>query len=938
MNKKDIKVVGHSSFLGTSGFNDHSQNFFLRLNKTFPTRIRNYSYTKDVFNSYPKDVLDMIIESDWPDPPHKLGTPHEIDNEATTVNIVLNEVNHYYFWDDYPSPLIYYTTWETTKKPTDFFERLKVADQVWVPTQWERNCMIDQGFPEDNLRVVREGIDPNIYHPLSTSYERKMIKNGLCEKYNIPKDAFIFSIFGRWDHRKSIKEMVECFVKLFGNNENVYLTISADNPFSDDGLKSTEERLKHYNLECDNIRVLHFPPKEEYIHWLQTTDCYLSCSRSEGWNLPLIQALACGAPCTATACSGQMEYAHIMKHLLIPVTETPASDLFGYRDKHDIGNFYEPDFEELENRMQDLFSNYEDDNRSTFEEFSFYIRNEFKWENMVEVAIKNINELVEQVNTIPELPVTENDLKLNLGCGNDIRPGYVNIDKYNNTGRVDSQADMNDLPYEDETVDEIFTSHVFEHIPINEMYDTLTEWRRVLKVGGRLMLYLPDLEHEVNIWLNTKDEDKWLNVERIFGSQTHPGNTHFCGFNIGSLKSFLESFDFHVADIKTGNRGFGNEIQCKAIKMKSKELQPNHFYCHFVDGPMVDIQGDPKDKSYYQIDFFDQDNDSFVHSTTLKVNHWTRPFRKYYTNWLVKVRRNGIPVYEHKINLAGKNVLVSMDTKGIGDTIAFMPYVVKFQEKFECNVILSTFWNKLFNGHNTYKHIRFVEPGQVVEDLYASYNIGCYDGDYNKNKNNWRVVPLGKVAADTLGVEYDETIADLAIPPGERQINEKYVVISEFSTINSKHWHYPNGWQIIVDYLNDHGYKVAVTSKEETELKNVINRTNRPIEESITTIFHAECTITVSTGPAWLAWAMRRPVVMISGYSDDYAEFEKGCERIINKDVCHACFNDVNFPFDRGDWNWCKHKGTERQFECTKNITPEMVIKSLNKILKIEDE
>jgi len=51
-----------------------------------------------------------------------------------------------------------------------------------------------------------------------------------------------------------------------------------------------------------------------------------------------------------------------------------------------------------------------------------------------------------------------------------------------------------------------------------------------------------------------------------------------------------------------------------------------------------------------------------------------------------------------------------------------------------------------------------------------------------------------------------------------------------------------------------------------------------------------------------------------------------------NFDVCNGCFN--KYVFDRGDWNWCpKHKNTNRQFECTKNITPEMVA---DKIIKAQ--
>jgi hypothetical protein len=41
------------------------------------------------------------------------------------------------------------------------------------------------------------------------------------------------------------------------------------------------------------------------------------------------------------------------------------------------------------------------------------------------------------------------------------------------------------------------------------------------------------------------------------------------------------------------------------------------------------------------------------------------------------------------------------------------------------------------------------------------------------------------------------------------------------------------------------------------------------------------------------------------------------------------------FKFDKGDWNWCpEHKGTPRQFECHKSITPEMVINQIKPLIK----
>ena len=90
--------------------------------------------------------------------------------------------------------------------------------------------------------------------------------------------------------------------------------------------------------------------------------------------------------------------------------------------------------------------------------------------------------------------------------------------------------------------------------------------------------------------------------------------------------------------------------------------------------------------------------------------------------------------------------------------------------------------------------------------------------------------------------------------------------------------------------------------------------------------------IGISSGLSWLSWAAGTPTILISGFTDFDLEPTEGVVRLINKDVCNSCWS--NHTFDPGDWNWCPdHKGTERQFECTKSITSEMVIKELEKFL-----
>jgi predicted SAM-dependent methyltransferase len=79
------------------------------------------------------------------------------------------------------------------------------------------------------------------------------------------------------------------------------------------------------------------------------------------------------------------------------------------------------------------------------------------------------------------------NVKLNLGCGPDIRAGYINVDILGG----DVKCDLRKIPWPwpDNYADEILMSHVLEHLP--DTYETMNEIHRILKPGGKFWGQVP---------------------------------------------------------------------------------------------------------------------------------------------------------------------------------------------------------------------------------------------------------------------------------------------------------------------------------------------------------------------------------------------------------------------------------------------------------------
>ena len=348
---------------------------------------------------------------------------------------------------------------------------------------------------------------------------------------------------------------------------------------------------------------------------------------------------------------------------------------------------------------------------------------------------------------------------------------------------------------------------------------------------------------------------------------------------------------------------------------------------YFINKPFLEIKGNTN--SSYNIKMFDE-KDVCQYENTLPINHWIKLNKEYYTKWTTKIWEDNNLIYENTLNYKGKRVFISFDSKSLGDTVSWIPYVLEFKKKHECEVTVSTYWNKLFK--KVYPEIVFVEPGSTVNNIYGMYNIGWfYDKDKEPELPN--TIPLQKTITNILGLDYTEIQPKINHKIGPKPYSGKYITIATNSTSGCKFWT-REGWQELINHLHSLGYKIINVSKENNPFDNVSKIHDTSIDNTMNVIYHSEFFIGLSSGLSWLAWGLGKHVVMISNFTEPDHEFTTNCTRIVNLSVCNGCWNNPIFKFDKGDWDWCPvHKGTERQFECHKSITPTMVINQIKHLL-----
>ena len=189
--------------------------------------------------------------------------------------------------------------------------QLESLDIIFVCSEWAKKVVAkNTKIKNSNIKVIPLGVDSSIFLPSE-----------------MPKDSPTrFFNCGKWEIRKGHDVLVDIFNSAFNEEDNVELFMMCENPFC------TEQEQKEWINLYKNSKLgskIHIIPRQntqkEVYNIMSQTHCGIFPARAEGWNLELLEMMACGKQVITTDYSAHTEFCNSDNSLLIPIKDTETA-------------------------------------------------------------------------------------------------------------------------------------------------------------------------------------------------------------------------------------------------------------------------------------------------------------------------------------------------------------------------------------------------------------------------------------------------------------------------------------------------------------------------------------------------------------------------------------------------------------------------------------
>ena len=170
---------------------------------------------------------------------------------------------------------------------------------------------------------------------------------------------------------------------------------------------------------------------------------------------------------------------------------------------------------------------------------------------------------------------------LNLGCGSHFHPDWVNLDFHSNSDHVTAHDLRKGIPFEDETFEVVYHSHLLEHFPRYKAKAFIEECFRVLRPRGILRIVVPDLEQIAREYLKVLEsavngsEDAAHNYDWILLEMYDQAVRHYSG---GEMAVYLTNNYLPNENYIIQRFGYEGETLIQNLRGRTLNNDPETMY------------------------------------------------------------------------------------------------------------------------------------------------------------------------------------------------------------------------------------------------------------------------------------------------------------------------------------------------------------------------
>ncbi|MFA5075626.1 MAG: glycosyltransferase [Candidatus Babeliales bacterium] len=169
-----------------------------------------------------------------------------------------------------------------------------------------------------------------------------------------------------------------------------------------------------------------------------------------------------------------------------------------------------------------------------------------------------------------DLPKSNGDIRLNLGCGLYKIEGIINVDQLESV-HPDLIADACNLPFDPGTVDEIYCGHLLEHLTMEQAEKALRHWHSILKPGALIMITVPDFDYLAKAYLENPTARKLRAMNDLYIYSYVQESLHRYCYGPALLKAVMIEAGFGEVERVTGGHPYFTSTMEDQVTYRGKK-------------------------------------------------------------------------------------------------------------------------------------------------------------------------------------------------------------------------------------------------------------------------------------------------------------------------------------------------------------------------------